>query len=298
MRRIDPEVFMQMFDSLTDEQLQAQNETDTARADAEYEEFVAAYQVGECYLCGKSFRTISKESPCVHWLLRQCKFKKKDFPLIYQRFGYVKIAAFVRWIANQERFFSAINDLSEEKNDRKVFEYTVKWKNIEWTFDCSKNDYKGHQGAHSNFPHFHFQMRIDSRPFINFGEFHIPFSEEDLFRLDLTHALPEKFQYSFGKGGMGMQDAVEISPEDIIQYTEHTDNHDEATYRLQTMIMAGDKPIAGDQLQAIFEESKRTGATLSSLAKRYLPNAEAINTLVSPADSVPTIARRSERKRR
>ncbi|RAJ93333.1 hypothetical protein [Aliidiomarina maris] len=298
MRRIDPEAVREHFENLSDEQLRAQNEADISRADAEYEEFVAAYQIGECYLCGKSFKTISKSSPCVHWLLRQCKFKKKDFPLVYEKFGYVQIAAFVRWVANQERFLSSINDLADEKGDRKILEYTVKWKNIEWTFDCSKNDYEGHGGTHSNFPHFHFQMRIDSKPFINFGDFHIPFSEEDLFHLDLAQALPDSFHHWFGKGGVGMQDAAEVSPEDIIEYTEHTDNHDEATYRLQTMIMAGETPFSGEQLQAMFEESKRTGATLASLARKYLPDAESINTVVSPADSVPTIARRSERKRR
>jgi len=176
VRRIDPEAVREHFENLSDDQLRAHNEADISRADAEYEEFVAAYQIGESYLCGKSFKTISKSSPCVHWLLRQCNFKKKDFPLVYEKFGYVQIAAFVRWVANQERFLSAINDLSDEKGDRKVLEYTVKWKNIEWTFDCSKNDYEGHGGTHSNFPHFHFQMRIDSKPFINFGDFHPAYS--------------------------------------------------------------------------------------------------------------------------
>jgi hypothetical protein len=84
------------------------------------------------------------------------------------------MASFLRWCANQDKLLSNINDLEAEKSDKKIIYYTVKWKNIEWTFDCSPNDFKGHEGRTVNFPHFHFQMRIDGRQFINVNDFHIP----------------------------------------------------------------------------------------------------------------------------
>lgn len=298
MLRPKVDAFRQLFDSMSDDELKAQNEADIARVEAEHSDFVAHYRRGTCYLCKKPFKTLSKGTPCVHWLLRQCKFKKKDFPLIYVRFGYVQIAAFVRWVANQERFLSGINDLDYEKADRKIFEYTVKWKNVEWTFDCSKNDYEGHGGTRTNFPHYHLQMRIDSRPFIDFGDFHIPFSEEDLFHLDLARAIPDKFHHSFGEPGSGMQYASEIPPELMVEHSERTENEEEATYRMQTMIMAGDAPLSGDAIYEMYKESERTGATLASLAPKYLQGAKSIKTVISPADTVPEIARRSERKRR
>ena len=171
-RRVNPHAFRQFVEGMSQDQLRQQNEEDIARSCAEYDRFVEHYGHGDCYLCGKPFKTMTTAEPCVHWLLRQCKFKKKDFPSVFARFGYVQIAAFVRWVANQERFLGGINDLLEEKSERKIFEYSVKWKNIEWTFDCSKNDYAGHGGISSNFPHYHVQMRIDGRPFIDFGDFH------------------------------------------------------------------------------------------------------------------------------
>lgn len=297
-RRIDPDSFRKLFESMSDEELQRNNERDIAQSEKEHAHFVEHYERGLCYLCGKPFKTISKDTPCVHWLLRQCKFKKSDFPQVCERFGYTQIAAFTRWAANQERFLSGINDLSSEKSGRKVFEYTVRWKNIEWTFDCSKNDYQGHGTGHSAYPHYHLQMRIDGKPFINFGDFHIPLSEEDLFHLDLTHAASDIFHHSFGAGGLGMQAGIEIDPEEIIRETVVTDNGDEATYRLQTMVMAGDKPFSGEALKKMVEESQATGATMASLAHKYLGGTASVKTVVSPADSIPEIARRTERKRR
>lgn len=43
--------------------------------------------------------------------------------------------------------------MKAEKSEKKIFNYTIQWKNIEWTFDCSPGDLKGHAGKkHDNFP--------------------------------------------------------------------------------------------------------------------------------------------------
>lgn len=297
-RRVNIDAFRKLVESMTDEDLTRQQEEDIQRSEAEHAQFVEGYEKGVCYLCGKPFKTISHDNPCVHWLLRQCKFKKKDLSLIYSRFSYTQLAAFTRWVANQERFQGNINDLLEDKSERKIFEFTIKWKNIEWTFDCSKNDYEGHGGTRSNFPHYHLQMRIDGKPFIDFGDFHLPLSEQDLFHIDLTLAIPDKFHHSFGVGGAGMQSAAEIDPEDIIHNTVVTDDENKATYRMQTMMHANGHTIDGQVLQAMVEESRKTGEPLASLARKYLPNSVSIKTVISPAETVPEIARRTERTRR
>jgi hypothetical protein len=297
-RRIDPEAIRTFLESQSQEDVDAWNEKNDVRSQEEYEKFIAAYAYGDCYLCGKPFKTISRAQPCVHWILRQCKFKKGDFPLLFPIFGYTQIAAFARWCANQEKFLGAINDLASRKAARKVFEYTVKWKNIEWTFDCSKNDYAGHSGTRTNFPHYHFQMRVDGRPFIGFGDFHIPLSEEDLFHLDLSMSMPDIFHHSFGPGGAGIQAAADADPLMLIHETE-TANEVEATFRFQTMLIGKNgQPIQGEDLIRIIEESQVTGETMASLAHKHLSDKADIRTVISPSDNLPGIAKRTERKRR
>jgi hypothetical protein len=131
-----------------------------------YTRFLNAYSKDECYLCNKNFKTYSKSNPCLHWLLRRCKFKKKDFPLLTEKYDYHQINMYVQWIANSEYFQKNINDMKGEQSEKKVFQSTIKWKNIEWSFECSENDFKGHNGS-INYPHYHFQMTIDKRIFIS-----------------------------------------------------------------------------------------------------------------------------------
>ncbi|WP_151705494.1 hypothetical protein [Nitrincola alkalilacustris] len=186
LKRVNPKSFKEMIESLPAGELDRIHQLQHDQALDEHRRFKEHYEREECYLCGKPFKTLSKSEPCIHWLLRRCKFKAKDFSKIYQAFDYHQISSYLRWVANQERFQGNINDLVDEKGERKIIQTTIKWKNIEWTFDCSKTDYEGHGSGNSSFPHYHFQMRIDGKQFINFNSHHISFSEKDLFNLDVT----------------------------------------------------------------------------------------------------------------
>ena len=110
----DTEKFRRIFEGLSPEEIEEMNRLNDEEHQKQAEAFRAGYEKGICYLCNKPFKTISKDSPCLHWLLRQCKFKKKDFPKVYEKYGYGNIAAFIRWCANQERLLSNINDLEDE----------------------------------------------------------------------------------------------------------------------------------------------------------------------------------------
>lgn len=296
--RVNADSFKEMLDNLPDGELDRMNQLQHEQAVDEHNRFIEYYKKDECYLCEKSFRTISKHTPCIHWLLRRCKFKSKDFNKIYQNFDYHQISSFLRWVANQERFQGNINDLIDEKEDNKLIETTIKWKNIEWTFNCSATDYTGHGSSNSSHPHYHFQMRIDNKPFINFNQHHVPFSEKDLFNLDLLQQKPELIQHSFGLGGSGMQDAVEVEPLDIIEHTTLIDNEDDATYHMQTMVTSIDNPIKGEDLQKMMEESQKTGKSLASLVSKHVGDSADIQTVISPVDTVPDIAKRSGRKKK
>ena len=298
LKRVNPKSFKEMIESLPAEELDRIHQLQHEQALDEYRRFKEHYERKECYLCRKPFKTLSKSAPCIHWLLRKGKFKAKDFSKVYQAFDYHQISSYLRWVANQKRFQGNINDLVDEKGERKIIQTTIKWNNIEWTFDCSKADYEGHGGGNSSFPHYHFQMRIDGKQFINFNKHHIPFSEKDLFNLDLVHQSPDLVKHSFGPGGSGMQDAVEVDPELILQNTVATENEDEATYHMQTIVMAEDEPIKGEDLQALIEESRTTGKPMANLLSKHLGDGAKVNTIISPVDSIPDIAKRTERKRR
>ncbi|MGX9419299.1 hypothetical protein ACWU4D_18385 [Vibrio sp. WJH972] len=294
----DTEKYREIFEKMSSEEIEEMNRLNDDEHQRQAEGFKAGYERGVCYLCNKPFKTISKDVPCLHWLLRQCKFKKKDFPKIYAKYGYGNIAAFIRWCANQERMLSNINDLEEEKADRKILSYTVKWKNIEWTFDCSKNDFEGHYGTSIDYPHFHFQMRIDGRQFINFNDFHVPFNDHDLFVLKNSVEQGDWFKQNFGSIGSGMQEAVSVEPKDIIEHATRSENEDEATYHFSTMIDARDNPISGEEIYEIQTEAERTGKSFAYVAQKRLKDRAKVQTSVSPADSIPDIASRTEHKRR
>ena len=293
---IDPNRAKAFLRSLTPEQIEEGNRRDHAEHERQVSEFREAYAVGRCYLCGEPFDQMRASHPCTHWLLRRCRFKKKDFLSITSRYDYHNIAAFLRWCANEESLLRNINDLDEERSDRKVISYTVKWKNVEWTFDCTENDMRGHGTGTSSHPHYHFQMRIDGRQFINFNDFHVPFSDRDLFNLSLRDE--PKVHQSFGAAGSGMQEAVSVTPELVLEHTQPTTDESEAAYHFSTMIEATDQPLSGEEIHAIVEEAKRTNKSFAFVAQQRLQGRARVRTVISPAEDIPDIASRTEHKPR
>lgn len=293
---IDPERVMTFLRSLSPEQVAEGNRREHAEHERQVSEFRKAYAEGRCYLCGEHFDQMRTAHPCTHWLLRRCRFKKKDLLSIAERYDYHNIAAFLRWCANEESPLRNINDLESEKSDRKILCYTVKWKNVEWTFDCTESDMRGHGTGASSHPHYHFQMRIDGRQFINFNEFHVPLSDRDLFNLALRDE--PQFRHSFGAAGSGMQEAISFKPEFVIEHTIPTANEDKAVYNFSTIIEASDQPLSGDEINDIIEEAKRTKKSFAFVAQQRLQGRANIQTVVSPIDSIPDIASRTEHKPR
>jgi len=283
MPNFDPAELKRKFEKLSKEDVEEIIHRDQEINRMQVARFKDAYSKGMCYLCGEKFETINKNKPCSHWLLRRGKFKKSDFTLVYKRYDYHNMAAFLRWCANEEVFLRNINDLENEKRHYKVLSSTIKWKDVEWTFDCSNSDYKGHKGKQANFPHYHFQMRIDGRAFIKFSDYHIPFSERDLMNLALRNE--SWFHGDFGYTGSGMQDAVSLDLDAIINSTENA-NEDVAQYKFSTIIESLEKPITGEELEAIIAESKRTNKSFASLAKKYFANRANVSTIVSVVSSL------------
>lgn len=298
MHHIDLSRFDRMLSSFSPDEINRNNEKNLLESQAEYKNFEKNYDSGRCYICGLKFWDMNISKPCLHWLLKPKDFQKKHFELIYTKFNYHKISAFLHWVANKDKHLRNINNLEDEKEFNKVLSYTIVWKNIEWTFDCSESDYIGHKETKFPEPHYHFQMRVDGRQFINFNDHHVPFSDYDLYSLDLQRNRGDIYHHSYGPGGSGMQQALEVDPEFIIEHAVASKSKDEAVYRIQTFIQAGEKGISGDLLDQLFIESQETKKTMASLVKKHLDGNSSIETIISPVDSIPEIASRKGGRRK
>ncbi|EHR05400.1 hypothetical protein [Bradyrhizobium sp. WSM471] len=169
-------------------------------ADAEHGRFQAAFQVGDCYLCNHPLKHFDVTQPCPHWLLNPPGFKKRFFKKLSERFGYLDLQNFLRWVANESEFAININDLPIEA-DGKMLASTIVYEDFEWSFSCSDSDFAGHPTSQeAKHPHYHFQMRVRKQPLIFYNDFHAPFSSDDLAKLEVIRARPPKRLFPHGEG--------------------------------------------------------------------------------------------------
>jgi hypothetical protein len=124
-----------------------------------------------------------------------------------------------------------------------------------------------------------------------------PFTDEDVFVLKNSLDQGDWFKQNFGAIGSGMQDAITIDPDLALEHMSNAQEID-ATYHLSTMIEAIDKPIPGELIDEIRRESLETGKSMTLIAKEKLKGIAVVKTSISPADSIPDIASRTEHQRR
>jgi hypothetical protein len=282
--------------TLSVEEIAHGNEVNHRAAEAEYQSFLEHFGRGSCYLCDRPLASFSKKSPCPHWLLKPEGFKKNDLSALAARYGFYQIQSFLRWVANQDGFAKNINDLPEEGTGTKLFEVTIKYKTLEWAFSCAESDYQGHATSqHAKHQHYHFQMRIDLRPFINYSDFHVPFSEMDIINLEAMRANPKmKQRFSFGEGMNAVLSDETV--EHIVNRTIPGDDEDAAPFKLDSIAMAEEgKTISGEDIYQLFQEAKAKGVTVASLIHK-LPNART-QVIVNPGPGVVEQAPRAGRKK-
>ena len=107
-----------------------------------------------------------------------------------------------------------IIDLREEHEGVTVKALTITHENLEWSFSFTQNCLDAQHGGHG--PHYRFQMRIDGRPFHDFGNRHILLSEFEIWLLAVELGKHPKIK-RLEVQGMGMQDALDqINPEILL----------------------------------------------------------------------------------
>jgi len=265
------------------------------RAEIEYRSFLDFAHRGECYICKKSVKTFSSSHPCPHWLLRPKGVKKEHVFTVLRLGGYNRSAAYLRWWANHDSLSRNINDLKEEGDLNAYFHWTCRCKHLLWTFKCARSDFEGHPTTQHNYPHYHFEMRLSGQPFIKFGDFHVPFTDEDMFWLQANDDPDSPIKQTFAPHGSGMQDALSIDPDTLLEHvaTGGDYNEDKAVFQIDSFVHK-EGGISGEVVQSAIEASKKTGKTIAFHLKEAGLDPRII---VSPARTVIEKSDRSPRNR-
>ena len=87
--KISPSEFAEWLKKLPEDVRQYGNKQELKRAKRDYEEFVYNFNRGICVICGKPLKTFSVGSPCLHWLLRPKKLKKKHFSNLFKQLYFL-----------------------------------------------------------------------------------------------------------------------------------------------------------------------------------------------------------------
>jgi hypothetical protein len=263
-----------------------------------HKEFIDALNNNECFICGRKINTFEERNPCFHWFTYPKGIKKRHFNNYLRRpLGYFRLECYFRWLANTEIPIGQINDLKDETSKTSYLETTIKYKNIEWAFSIGYTDKEGHFGKRfGEVPHYHIQMKVDGRMFISFGDFHIRFTDEDLFALEMIEQAGDmvKIEHSFGNG-IGIIEHDE-NHELIANLMTIAENESTATFNIQTLIEAPEgETISGELIVKAIEESKKTKRPIGNILEKYLKDAK-VTKIIVPGEGVPKMAKRSGKK--
>ncbi len=277
-----------------DEQHRLQEEINTKM----FYEFKEALSNDGCFLCNGKIDEFDETNPCLHWFTYPKGIKKKHFEKYLQEpLSFYRLDCYLRWLANAETPIVNINDLKDETSETSFLETTIKYKNIEWAFSIGHTDKEGHKGSKiGDVPHYHIQMIVGDRPFLNFNDFHIQFTDEDLFNFEMLEQAPDlvRVESSFGTGISVIED------EEMLRYiaenTSVAENEETAPFSRQTLIEAPKgKTISGDLIADAIEESNKTKEPVGRILQRLIPDAKFI-TVVSPGEGIPRMKKRSGKK--
>ena len=286
---------------MTKAQMKNLSQSEIDRAEKDFQNLKLCLEKDMCSYCDRPVTFFAKSQPCFHWLLSPRGFRKRHFHKLYEIKSYHEINTYLRWISNTEVLLRNINDWVEEKAERKVIEETIKYKKLEWSFSCDKSDLAGHASSDvCNFPHYHFQMKVDGNVVINYGSNHIPFTEYDLFVLKVKEgAVPGlSYQHTHGSGMQKMFDTY--SPEELLSLmnTKHaTEETGKNQFHLQTLVTSKSGNISGEKIAELQKKNQETGIPMAQLLKDVEDDDLSVLTMIEPGGDIPEIPKRTPKKR-
>lgn len=264
-----------------------------------HEDFITNLKKGKCFLCGMNMNSFKDSVYCFHWFTYPKGIRKKHFESYLKKpIGFFQLDSYFRWLANSEVFLTNINDLKDETSATSYLESTFRYKNFEWAFSVGYTDLEGHPAAKVGAePHFHIQMKIDDQIFLRFNDFHIPFSNQDLFMIELRKQMGNELLIN--QGSLNADISV-LENEEFLEELEkkmiRADDETTAPFNRQTIIMAPEgQTISGEIIQQAYEESLRTKEPVSKIIQRLVNDVQVI-THIAPGNGVPEMTKRSGKK--
>lgn len=284
------------LDSIPPEEAKKQMELQEKINREEYTKFIEAFSNNKCYLCNNDLDTFIQDKPCLHWFLYPKGIRKKYFETFFENpVSFFGLDIYLRWVANTEKIIGNINDSTKDKSNTSLIETTIKYKNIEWAFSIGNTDIEGHKGKFlGEHPHYHILMKVNGNIFIAFNDFHIKFTDEDLFNFELIKQTQIPVHRFMGEG-IGLLEDKNIA-EMLLNNTTLSDDPEIGTFETSTIIMAPEgETLSGEFIFQLMEESEKTKTPIGQLVKKYKPNAPIV-TDINPGKNVPKMIKRSGKK--
>ncbi|MEO5950131.1 MAG: hypothetical protein ABIQ04_01650 [Candidatus Saccharimonadales bacterium] len=260
-------------------------------AERDFKDFKEHIARGECGICDEPLSSFDEMEPCMHWLLMPPGFRKKHMKSVFEIFTYDRIEAYLRWYANSHSPLMNINDLVEEHDGTKLRALTIKHGQLEWSFSFAQGCLEGKDGNHG--PHYHFQMRIDGKPFHNYSDRHIKMNDYELWMFDIDIGQNPQFKRNQGFGA-GMQSTVDnIETGELLKTFKYTEDYENAAFNTSTIVMAEEgKTIDVDEIIAMYKIARETGTPVHQQIKN-LKNVATTKVIVEPGEGVPHPAQRN-----
>lgn len=175
----------------------------------------ASLKEGKCSICGHALDHYDESSPCFHLLLNP-QIKRKMWEQLFNKpISIIKLHTYLSWVANSDKPFENINDLPSDPLSNHLFESTIRYKNIEWSFSLKKGDYEGHKGKQvGSASHYHFQMTVNGNVVIPYNKTHIQFEPYDFlyFEMKKQNAITVDLQYAAGMDSLRDKLRVSVIP--------------------------------------------------------------------------------------
>jgi hypothetical protein len=265
-----------LVDLTPPKQIQENYDAQNAQTQKDHEQFILKLKENICLYCNKSLDTFDETKFCLHWFTYPTGIRKRNFDhFLKQPLSFSSLECYFRWLANAENPLVQINDLEHENPTNTLVATTIRFRNIEWSFSCSNSDYEGHKdSSFGNKPHYHLQMLVDNNPFIGYNDFHIEFTNYDLWIFETKRQIPEcnSSKPHFGSG-QSLIDNPEVQ-ELLIKRGRVAENEETALFMRKIEIKLPKDEKSGNLYREAVIESNETKVPLDIILKRVLPDVE------------------------